>query len=79
MDQEIKILKELLDTVQELEQRVGVHPTPGHPSSVRKLQTEITGCERDIANGKLKGRALRRKSGELFRQIISLYPEIWKK
>lgn len=78
MEQDLKILNELLDRVEELRQRTGVAPGRGHPSSFDRLREELMQAMDDAAQEKLKGKALRRRSGELFRRIVALYPAIWE-
>ena len=74
---EVKILEQILDTVEDLRQRSGQPLGRGHLSSLQRLRNELEHLGREIEWKRLKGRALRRKSGELFRRIVSLFPEIW--
>ena len=72
------ILERLLDSIEQLQQRDGRKaPTRQSASSSRKLRAELATYADLCRRGELKGRARKRKSGELFRRIISLAPEVW--
>ena len=48
-------------------------------SSSRKLRQETADFAGKCRRGELKGRAQKRKSGELFRKIVALCPDVWRK
>lgn len=79
MPQDQVILEELLDAIEELRQRSGHRPERGHPSSVQRLRDELVRFADDVETGMLHGRKRRRRSGELFRRIVSLYPDVWRR
>jgi len=78
MDKDQEILSELLDSIERLQQRSGESPEPRHSSSVRRLSEDLAEYADAVKSGTLRGRARKRKSGDLFRRIISLHPGIWK-
>ncbi len=78
MDKDHQILSELLDTVEQLEQRSGRRPEPRQSSSIRRLRDDLAEYADDVNSGRLSGRARERRSGELFRRIINLHPAVWK-
>jgi len=75
--QEFEILGELLDSVEQWHQRDGSNPDRSSTSSSRKLRSELASLVEKCRRGEISGRARKRKSGELFRRIVSLAPEIW--
>ena len=77
--QDFSILEELFDTFDQLQQRIGGNPSRSYPSSSRKLRQEMADFTGRCQRGELKGRARKRKSGELFRKIVALYPGVWSK
>lgn len=72
------ILKSLFDKVEEIAKKSGRVPEPNRLPLVERLEVELDRYEKDVVSGKLTGRAQRRKSGELFRRILSAYPEIFE-
>ena len=74
---EAYVLEQMLDMVEDLRQRSGQPPGRGHPSSLTRLRNDLGELRREIGWKQIKGRALRRRSGDLFRRIVSLYPEVW--
>ena len=79
MDQEFLILVELLDLIEQLHQRDGSNPNRKTRSSSLKLRSELARLSDKCRDGEITGRTRKRKSGEIFRKIISLAPEIWVK
>jgi len=75
--QDFEILEKLLDSIEQLQQRDGSNPTRGSTSSSRKLRAELATYADECRRGELKGRARKRKSGELFRRVVSLDPGVW--
>lgn len=75
--QDFEILEELLDVIGQLKQRLGSNPNRSYPSSSRKLRTDVADFAGKCRQGQLNGRARKRKSGELFRKIIALHPDVW--
>lgn len=78
MNKDHLILAELLDLIEQLQQRSGRCPEPRQSSSVRRLKDDLAEYADDVASGRLRGRARKRRSGELFRRIIRLHPGTWK-
>ena len=78
MKMDYQILIELLDVVEELGQRTGRKPGEGHPSSRGELEKDVSRFRETCEKGSLSGKRRKRRSGQLFRRIISLYPDIWK-
>ena len=76
---DFEILEELLDVVEQIQQRSGGNPRRSYLSSSRKLRQDTDDFAGKCQRGELKGRAKKRKSGELFRKIIALCPDVWKK
>jgi hypothetical protein len=70
--QDFVILEELLDSIEQLRQRVGSNPGRGHRSSSQQLRRDLAAFADACQLGQLYGRARKRKSGELFRKIMSL-------
>lgn len=77
--QDSEILEELLDVVEQLQQRLGGNPGRSYLSSLRKLRQEMDDFAGNCRRGVLKGRAKKRKSGDLFRRIVALSPDVWQK
>lgn len=77
--QDFAILEELLDTLEQLQQRLGGNLNRNYPSSSRKLRKDVGEFAGKCQRGELKGRSRKRKSGELFRRIVALHPDVWKK
>ena len=77
MRKDFEILEELFDAVGQLRQRTGRRPNRSYLSSSRKLLLELAEFSGKCQCGELSGRTRKRKSGELFRKIISLDPEVW--
>ncbi len=77
--QDFEILEELLDSVEQLRQRFGSNPERGHRSSSRKLREDLDDFAYACERGDLDGPRRSRKSGELFRRILSLHPGNWAK
>lgn len=77
--QDYKILEELLDVIEQLQQRVGGNPRRSCLSSLRKLRQDMDDYADNCRRGELKGRAKKRKSGDLFRRVVALYPDVWRK
>lgn len=77
--EDYEILEELLETIELLQERRGIRPARDHRSSLETLQRDVAdfsdACRRDV----LKGQARRRRSGQLFRRILSLEPLIWER
>ena len=76
--QDYEILEEMLDVVEHLRQRLGDTPKRGYLSSSRKLRREVDDFAGQCQRSELKGRAQKRKSGDLFRKIVALYPDLWQ-
>jgi hypothetical protein len=74
-----EILEELLDVVEQLQQRTGGNPRRSYLSSSRKLRQDTDDFAGKCQHGELVGRARKRKSGELFRRIVALCPDVWRK
>ena len=79
MRKDYLILEELLDVVEQLGQRLGSNPERGLQSSSRKLREEIADFADSCRRGELEGQSRKRRSGELFRRILTLHPDIWTK
>jgi hypothetical protein len=77
--QDFEILEDLIDTLDEIQQRLGGNPKQRYLSSSRKLRRDICDFADLCRCGELNGRARKRKSGELFRKIISHHPDVWSK
>jgi hypothetical protein len=77
--QDFEILEELFDTLGQLRQRLGGNPNRSYLSSSRKLRTDVADFAGKCQQGQITGRARKRKSGELFRKIIALHPDVWSK
>ncbi len=75
--QDFEILEELLDCVEQLQQRCGSNPKRKSASSAQVLRKDLAVFRAQARTGKIAGRARKRKSGEIFRRIVSLAPEIW--
>ena len=78
MDGQDLILTKLLETFEQLQQRLGRKPKRSYPSSSLKLRRDLADFSEKSRSGELDGKALRRKSGELFRRIIKLHPDVWR-
>jgi len=76
-DQDFMILEQLLATCEQLQQRQRGSPQRRSPSSSQRLRRDVSGFAERCQNGQLKGRARKRKSGELFRRIVALHPDVW--
>mgnify|MGYP001073981722 CR=1 FL=1 len=72
--QESSILEELVDTIEQLEQRLGSSSQRCNLSSSLGLRKEVREFADNCRAGRLTGRARRRQANELFRKIISRYP-----
>ena len=77
--QDFEVLEELLDVVEQLEQRLGHKPGRSYLSSSRKLRKDTADFAGKCRRGELKGRSRKQKSGELFRRIVVLCPDVWQK
>jgi hypothetical protein len=75
--QEFLILGKMLDSIEHLQQRDGIYPDRNSMSSSQRLRSELANLTDKCRSGEITGRARRRKSGEIFRRIISLAPDIW--
>lgn len=76
--QDFEILEELFDTVEQLQQRSGPAPKRSYLSSSRKLRKDLSDFADNCRHGEFSGRARKRKSGELFRRIVSMSSDVWK-
>ncbi len=77
--QDFEILEDLLEVIEETQQCSGSNPDSNHRSSSRKLRKDVAEFAELCRHGELKGRARKRRSGELFRRIVSLHPSAWQK
>ena len=77
--QDTQILEELFDVVEQIQQRIGGNPRRSYPSSSLRLRKDLADFAGKCQRGELNGRARKRKSGELFRRIVSLHPDVWLK
>jgi hypothetical protein len=77
-EQDYEILEEMFDTVEQIQQRLGGNPMRSYPSSSRKLRRDVADFAGKCRRGELIGRVRKRKSGELFRRIVALHPDVWK-
>jgi hypothetical protein len=77
--QDFDILEDLVETLDQIGQRLGDRPKRGYPSSSQKLRQDVSDFAESCRRGELAGRARKRKSGELFRRICSTYPGVWSK
>jgi hypothetical protein len=75
--QDFEILEELLDTFEQLRQRVVGSPTRSYLSLSRKLREDLNRFSQSCRCGSLHRRSRRRKSGELLRRILSLHPDVF--
>jgi hypothetical protein len=75
--QDFEILEDLIETLDEIQQRLGASPNRSYLSSSRKLRRDICDFSGQCRSGELKGKMRKRQSGELFRRIISQYPDVW--
>jgi hypothetical protein len=76
--QDYEILEELFDTIEQLQQRSGNAPKRSYRSSSWKLRSDVSDFAETCRRGQLKGRARKRRSGELFRRIVAMHPDVWK-
>jgi len=77
-DQDYEILVEMFDVFEQLQQRLGSKPKRSYLSSSRKLRRDVADFAGRCRRGELNGRTRKRKSGELFRRIVALHPDVWK-
>ena len=77
--QDFEILEELFDLLEQLEQRLGEVPKRSYPSSSRKLRKDVADYAGKCQRGELNGKARKRKSGQLFRKLVALHPDVWSK
>ncbi len=77
--QDYEILEEMFEVFEHLQQRVGGNPKRSYPSSSWKLRQDVDDFAGKCRRGEIRGRARKRKSGELFRKIIALHPDVWSK
>lgn len=75
--QDYEILEEMFDVVEQIQQRSGRAPKRSYLSSSRKLRRDVSDFAGSCRRGELQGRARKRKSGELFRRIVAMYPDVW--
>ena len=78
MKTDYEVLDEMLDVIEHLRQLSGPEPGRCRPSSLRKLREDLGRFRDDCDAGRLARRACKRKSGELFRRVVSLHPEVWE-
>lgn len=78
MLEDYEILAELLDSIEQLQRRTRLIRETRHSSLVGRLKNDLEEYANDAKSKKLQGRSRKRRSGELFRRIIRLYPFIWK-
>jgi hypothetical protein len=75
--QDFQILDELLGVFEQLGRRFGNDSERGPRSSSHRLRKDLASFADNCRQGQLKGRARKRKSGELFRRILALNPDLW--
>jgi hypothetical protein len=76
---DFEILEEMLAICGQIRQRCGGDPARNYVSSSRTLRQDMDDFADKCQRGELKGRARKRKSGEIFRRILALYPDVWRK
>ena len=76
--QDYEILEDMIEIIDRVRQRRGGNPQRSNLSSSRKLRMELSDYADKCRRGELKGRARKRKSGELFRRIVAGCPD-WSK
>ena len=75
--EDFQILSEVLDIVEDLQRRTGGNPRWARESSLRRLRQEMMRFEQNCRDKTIMGKARKRKAQELFRQILSLRPNLW--
>ena len=72
--QDYLILEEMIETIDRFKRHGGQSARRDHRSSLQKLRKELSDFTGKCQRKELKGRARKRKSGELFLKIVAQFP-----